>query len=125
MDESLRQQVREHAADACEYCRLRQEFDIFSFQIDHIIAQKHHGATVEANLAWSCFNCNVFKSSNIAGLDVETGVLTRLFHPREDDWGTHFAWKGPELVGLTAVGRTTIDVLNINLPERVAHRHLL
>jgi hypothetical protein len=29
------------------------------------------------------------------------------------------------LRGLTAIGRTTIDVLRINLPERVEHRRLL
>ena len=50
---------------------------------------------------------------------------SRLFHPRQDDWAEHFAWDGPELRGLTAVGRTTIDVLRINLPERVEHRRLL
>jgi hypothetical protein len=29
------------------------------------------------------------------------------------------------LLGRTAVGRTTIDVLNINYPDRVEHRRLL
>lgn len=125
MDETLRQRVRESAGRTCEYCRLHEDFDAFPFQIDHIIAQKHHGPTIEANLAWSCFRCNVSKASNIAGLDTETAALTRLFDPRKDDWHVHFVWNGPELVGLTPIGRTTIDVLNINLPERIAHRHLL
>src|SRR5437899_12231073 len=59
------------------------------------------------------------------GIDLVTGQLTRLFNPRQDDWNEHFSWLGPELVGRTAVGRTTIDVLNINLPERVEQRRLL
>jgi hypothetical protein len=62
---------------------------------------------------------------SIAGHDPDTGQLTRLFHPRQDDWAEHFAWDGPALRGLTAVARTTIDVLRINLPERVEHRRLL
>lgn len=125
MDAILRQHVRERAKASCEYCRLPEPLDIFPFQIDHIIAQKHHGLTLEENLAWSCFNCNVSKSSNISGLDGETGELTRLFNPRKDDWQAHFAWHGAKLVGRTPIGRTTIDVLRINLEQRVAYRQLL
>jgi hypothetical protein len=29
------------------------------------------------------------------------------------------------LIGRSAIGRTTIDVLRINLPERIEHRHTL
>ena len=65
------------------------------------------------------------KAVNIAGHDPDSGALTRLFHPRDDDWDAHFAWDGSQLLGLTAVGRTTIDVLRMNLPERVEHRRLL
>ena len=73
----------------------------------------------------SCYNDNLHKGPNIAGIDPLTGQLTPLFHPRRDDWHEHFAWNGPELVGLTPIGRTTIDVLNFNLAERVEHRRLL
>jgi hypothetical protein len=37
----------------------------------------------------------------------------------------HFEWNGPVVVGRTAIGRATVDVLKINLPERVEHRRLL
>ena len=70
-------------------------------------------------------NCNSYKGPNIAGLDPEGGALTRLFRPRTDVWQEHFEWRGPVLRGLTAIGRTTIDVLQINAPERVEHRRLL
>jgi HNH endonuclease len=125
MDESLRELVWERAGDACEYCRLPQRFDILPFQIDHVIALKHHGPTTAANLALCCYNDNAHKGPNIAGIDPATGAVTRLFHPRRDDWNEHFTWVGPELAGRTPIGRTTIDVLNINLPERVEHRRLL
>src|SRR5437879_3226337 len=125
MDEELRQLVWNRAGDVCEYCHLHQRFDILPFQIDHIIAAKHHGQTAAENLALSCYNDNAHKGPNIAGIDQVTGELTRLFNPRRDDWKDHFAWDGPELFGRTPVGRTTIDVLNMNLPERVEHRRLL
>jgi hypothetical protein len=73
----------------------------------------------------SCLNDNLHKGPNIGGLDPDTGLLTRLFHPRQDIWDEHFAWVGPVLTGRTAVGRTTIDVLFMNAPERVEVRRLL
>jgi hypothetical protein len=78
-----------------------------------------------SNLAASCASCNLRKASNIAGLDDVTGVLTRLFHPRIDEWTDHFIWDGPRLVGLTAIGRTTSEVLGINHAERLRLRRLL
>ncbi|SRR6266851_5413630 len=125
MDETLRQLVWDRAQNTCEYCRIPQQFDILPFQIDHVIAQKHHGPTTADNLALCCYSDNSYKGPNIAGIDLNTGAVTRLFHPRQDAWGEHFLWNGPELIGLTAIGRATIDVLAINLPERVEHRRLL
>ena len=53
------------------------------FQIDHVIAENHSGATAEQNLALACPHCR-FKGPNIAGVDPETGETVRLFHPRRD-----------------------------------------
>lgn len=125
MNESQRQFVRDRAALRCEYCRLLQEFHDLPFQVEHIIARKHQGDDNAENLALSCYNCNAFKGSNIAGIDPQTQELTRLFHPRRDRWEEHFSWIGPELAGLTDVGRTTIEVLRINNEENITLRRLL
>ncbi len=93
--------------------------------MDHIIALKHHGPTALENLALCCYNDNAHKGPNIAGIDPVSRQITRLFHPRVDYWDEHFEWNGPTLIGRTPIGRTTIDVLNINLPERLEHRRLL
>ena len=77
----------------------------------------HRGQTVFANLALSCAGCNWSKASNIAGYDNRTGKLTRLINPRLDKWSAHFEWVGPALQGKTAIGRTTVAVLDINHPE--------
>ncbi len=125
MDAALRTLVRRRASECCEYCRLPQSLDVLPFQIDHIIAEKHHGPTVEENLALSCFNCNAHKGLNIAGIDPLSLQLVPLFNPRRDEWDAHFRWSGASLSGLTATARATTDVLRINLNVRVQHRRTL
>ena len=117
--------VRERANDRCEYCRLPQSVSVLPHEIDHIRARKHHGPTTLQNCCWACAYCNGAKGSNPAGYDPETGQLVGLFHPRTDTWAEHFAWYSAVLIGLTPVGRATIDVLRINDPERVENRRLL
>lgn len=77
------------------------------------------------NLALSCAGCNLSKASNIAGLDDETGELARLFNPRTDVWIDHFARVEAKIVGISAIGRSTVGVLNMNQPERIRLRALL
>jgi hypothetical protein len=60
----------------------------------------------------------------LSGIDPKTGLLTRLYHPRQDQWSEHFQWRGAMLTGLSAIGRATIDVLKINVPDRVITRQL-
>jgi hypothetical protein len=48
-----------------------------------------------------------------------------LFHPRRDVWGTHFALREALILGLTATGRTTVRVLNMNAADRVQLRTTL
>jgi hypothetical protein len=117
--------VWRRAGYCCEYCRTPQEYDETPFEIDHIIARKHHGPTVASNLALSCFHCNSFKGSNIGGRDALTREFTPVFNPRRHKWERHFHWEGPYLLGRTPVGRVTIDVLNINDALRVELREEL
>lgn len=125
MDVDLIRLVWRRAGGRCEYCRLSQEFDDRSFEIDHIISQKHSGPSDSGNLALSCFRCNSFKGSDITGIDPETHQVISLFNPRRHKWSKHFFWEGARLIGLTPVGRVTIYVLKINDPFRVALREQL
>jgi hypothetical protein len=122
MREALQSLVWDRAQSICEYCRIPQSFDPLPFHIDHIIALKHGGRTADDNLALACFHCNAFKGPNIAGLDSATGEVVRLFHPRYDRWNEHFKWQGPTLIGKTATGRATIDVMAINRDYRIILR---
>jgi hypothetical protein len=125
MDELLRRSVWQRAGGRCEYCQLPHQLTTLPHEVDHVVARKHGGLTIAENLCLACYPCNAYKGPNIAGIDPETGELYRLFHPRQDAWSQHFHWDGPVLVGITPVGRTTIAVLGVNLPERVQHRRLL
>ncbi|MEX2561245.1 MAG: HNH endonuclease signature motif containing protein [Pirellulales bacterium] len=125
MRAALERRVWRRAKSICEYCRMPQSFDSLPFHVDHIIALKHNGPTDAANLALACYNCNLFKGPNIAGIDPDTGDITRLFHPRKDLWPAHFVWNGAVLEGLSPVARTTLAVLAINAAHRVAHRNAL
>jgi hypothetical protein len=62
-------------------------------------------------------HCNRHKGPNVAGIDAESGELTKLFDPRHDDWNRHFEWNGPEIVPLSPIGRVTVSVLFMNDPE--------
>jgi hypothetical protein len=125
MNDELRQWVRRRANQRCEYCHFPETFSFLPFQIDHIIAEKHLGPTVESNLAWTCYYCNSFKGPNLSGWHLATESVVRLFHPRRDAWDEHFLWTGPRLVGLTEIGNVTIHVLNINHSDAVEVRRWL
>jgi hypothetical protein len=125
MDEILTRLVWERADGRCEYCRLAQANSRLAFEIDHVVARKHGGASVGSNLALSCFYCNSYKGPNIAGIDLRTRRVVRLFNPRRQKWGRHFRWSGSHLMGRTAVGRATVAVLMINHPQALALRQSL
>jgi hypothetical protein len=43
MNDALKRIVWDRAENTCEYCRLPQWLDVLPFQIDHVIAEQHHG----------------------------------------------------------------------------------
>jgi hypothetical protein len=122
---NLRRQVYQRARGCCEYCLLPELAGFSVHQFDHIIAQKHGGATNAKNLALACPFCNRRKGSDLSAIDLVTGKLVRLFHPRQHTWFTHFRFIDAQIVPLTAIGRATANLLQFNLPVRVEERALL
>lgn len=118
----LRREVIQRAGDCCEYCRLSQNDNFFSFHVDHIISEKHQGKTTSDNLCLSCPICNTAKGSDIAGADPDTGHATFLYNPRQQEWDDHFAVSDGLIIGKTPQGRLTVLLLQMNLKERVAER---
>jgi hypothetical protein len=56
--------------------------------------------------------------SRIAAIDPATGEDVPLFHPIRQLWPQHFRLKGYQIKGLTAVGRATVEALNLNHSRR-------
>jgi hypothetical protein len=120
---ATRRLVRQRAQGRCEYCRLPQAAQPFvAFHIEHIVAKQHGGSDDPENLCAACERCNSFKGPNLTGIDPETGKVERLFDPRHQAWHEHFELQGLLIVGLTATGRTTVEVLAMNEGRRVQLR---
>jgi hypothetical protein len=122
MDPLLRQEVRKRAGYRCEYCHLRQDQEPLPFHVEHITPRQHGGGDKLENLALACHHCNLHKGPNLAGLEPESGKLTRLFHPRLDHWIEHFSIDNGEVHGLSAIGRTTASLLRMNAGGRARLR---
>jgi len=120
--ESLRRLVFQRANGQCEFCRLSQEGQEATFHIDHAVPVKAGGQTVAANLALACVSCSLRKAARETAVDPESGGNVALFNPRRDAWQDHFGWEGVRLLGLTAVGRATIQALDMNRPLILAIR---
>jgi hypothetical protein len=48
--------------------------------------------------------------------------VTPRFNPHRDRWEQHFEWDGLRIVGLSAIGRTTVELLPLNAPVRLRVR---
>jgi hypothetical protein len=121
----LRRQVIERAGNCCEYCRLSQDDNTFSFHVDHVISEKHGGTTEINNLCLSCPSCNTFKGSDIGSIDRRTGKFTALYNPRQQAWNEHFRLNGAVIEPLTAEGRATMFLLRLNEADRAFERQEL
>lgn len=121
--DKLRQQVIKRANARCEYCQT-QEIIVVAMEIDHIVPLSAGGQTLLDNLCLSCVGCNGFKLHYQTGTDPETDQEVTLFNPRSQNWRDHFQWSenGLEIVGLTAIGRTTIARLRMNRDSLISAR---
>jgi hypothetical protein len=123
MSHPHREAVRKRGAARCEYCRLPDfALEPDDFHVEHVIARKHGGGNGPDNLAWACIFCNLYKGPNLASIDPDTHELTALFNPRQHHWTDHFRIEGSRIIGLTAIGRTTVWLLEMNSEIMVSLR---
>jgi hypothetical protein len=122
-----RELVAQRAQNRCEYCRSPVAYGVQSFECEHIVPVSHGGGTTLDNLAFACGGCNRAKAARTAAVDPDSGHDVSLFHPRQHLWGTHFVWSHDFMlvIGLTAVGRATINALRLNRPGVVNLRRVL
>lgn len=116
LSEDLRRRVREAAGNRCGYCRASQGYVYEVLEIEHILPRALGGSNEEANLWLSCGRCNNHKGAQTTGVDSITGQTVPLFNPRTQRWTEHFRWdaSGIQVIGLTAIGRATVEALKLN-----------
>jgi len=124
---ALRAQVARRANWCCEYCKSPQRFCPDAFSIDHIHPRSRSGRDELSNLAFACQGCNNAKYDHTAARDPTTGAAVALFNPRLDPWTEHYHWDESFtlIVGITATGRATLDLLKLNRPTVQNLRKLL
>jgi HNH endonuclease len=112
----LVRRIRTASRDRCGYCLSPQRLFLGRLQIEHLMPRAKGGATEESNLWLSCPLCNNYKGDRITGTDPETGDVQPLFNPRVQTWSEHFRWSedGLRIVGLTPVGRATVEALHLS-----------
>ena len=72
---ALRRLVAVRADFLCEYCLVHEDDAVFGCELDHIISEKHGGATDAGNLAYACAFCNRAKGSDIGSVVLGTGKM--------------------------------------------------
>ncbi len=111
----------------CEYCKCPKAFIPIPFDIEHILPISLGGTDDVENSAYACHGCNLIKNNKIEGTDPVNKVIVPFFHPRSDEWNDHFVWdeSGLLMLGITPVGRATIESLKLNREAVVNLRSLL
>jgi hypothetical protein len=119
---------REHLAPfaryRCGYCQTQEKASGIKLTLEHIIPLALGGLDEKENLWLSCRLCNEAKGIIIEYSDIESGILVPLFNPRTDEWNNHFSWdeSGTQIIGLTLIGKVTIEALDLNNSFRLQSR---
>jgi hypothetical protein len=116
--EELSRAVRARAEARWQYCVMHESLQGATFHIEHVVPQCKGGSSDLENLALACPGCNLRKAGRITAIDPVTGAEVGLFHPIRQVWTEHFRLKGYLIEGLTAVGRATVESLDLNHARR-------
>jgi hypothetical protein len=115
----VRQQVRQRAGCACEFCGVREEDAGAALTIDHFQPRSQGGSDALENLVYACPSCNQYKQDYWPTDDQSV----RLWNPRHEDFAEHFTEaENGQLIALTTVGAFTIGHLRLNRSQLVAYR---
>lgn len=116
--EGLSRQVRSRARGQCQYCLMHESLQGATFHIEHIIPRCKGGRSEFENLALACPGCNLHKAGRTSAIDPKTGRQVGLFHPNLQAWSQRFRLDGYEVMGISAEGRATVELLNLNHSRR-------
>ena len=119
ISELSRNQVRERASYACEYCGVTETDSAGQLTVDHFQPQSLDGSNALDNLIYCCNRCNQYK----ADYWPQDATAPTLWNPRQQSSSTHFVELADgRLFALTDVGRFSLRRLNLNRPPLNAYR---
>jgi len=112
----IRRRIAAQADYLCGYCLTSERLTGIRLTLDHIIPIAARGRTEENNLWVACRPCNEFKGIQTHAQDPDSNKRVSLFNPRFQQWHEHFKWSadGTRIIGITAIGRATVEALQLN-----------
>lgn len=115
----FREQVRQRARCACEFCGV-SETDVGGLlTIDHFQPQSKGGSDELENLIYSCASCNQYKQDYWPTSESDL----RLWNPREESAAAHFVeLNDGRVVAISPSGEFTIRRLRLNRMPLVGYR---
>jgi len=110
----------------CVYCQTQKQLIGRALEIDHIVPESLGGDDDLSNLCQACVTCNRHKAAKTMGIDPQTNENAPLFHPRRQEWSAHFSWSedNVRVIGLTPIGRATVELLQMNNDDVVRSRRI-
>jgi HNH endonuclease len=116
---SIREQVRQRAQCACEFCGTTEIDTGGMLTIDHFQPRTKAGSDELENLIYACITCNQYKQDYWPR--TETALI--LWNPRQESASQHFVeQEDGELTALTAIGMFTIKRLRLNRSQLIVAR---
>lgn len=126
ISKKIREFVQSRAKHCCEYCLIPEKASFFTYQVEHIISQKHKGSHDLGNLAFACPICNRCKGTDLGTNVGNPPILTRFYNPRSDEWSNHFQLLSNGFIEpKTDIGRATVQILKLNHWQSVEQREKL
>lgn len=116
---SIREQVRQRAHCACEFCGVTEIDTGGMLTIDHFRPRARAGSDELENLIYACISCNQYKQDYWP----QTEIAPTLWNPRQEIASQHFVEQADgQLTALTPTGIFTIKRLRLNRSQLTAAR---
>jgi HNH endonuclease len=116
---SIREQVRQHAQCACEFCGITEIDTGGMLTIDHFQPRTEAGSDELENLIYACITCNQYKQDYWP----RTETAPMLWNPRQESASQHFIkQEDGQLTALTSIGIFTIKRLRLNRSQLIVAR---
>jgi hypothetical protein len=116
---SIREQVRQRAQCACEFCGVTEIDTGGMLTIDHFQPRSQEGSDALENLIYACITCNQYKQDYWP----RTDMAPMLWNPRQEFASQHFVeQENGELLALTPTGEFTLRRLRLNRSQLLTAR---